>query len=124
LAGDLNATNPVWNSQVSNASGEKLLNLLDKNDFQITTPQYPTHYTPQGNGDALDIVLTKSVRLPDVTVSDILESDHLPTFSHILDNVKVKETLNEVEIFTHWERFQSLASESVSPTHLTDRRRG
>jgi hypothetical protein len=46
LAGDLNAKHPVWNSKVSNKSGTRLLNLQDNSNFQISAPQYPTHYTP------------------------------------------------------------------------------
>jgi hypothetical protein len=33
LAGDLNAKHPLWNSEVSNPSGEKLLDLFDINEF-------------------------------------------------------------------------------------------
>jgi hypothetical protein len=45
LAGDLNPKNPVWNSQFSNPSGEKLSTLLINNDFHISASQSPTHYT-------------------------------------------------------------------------------
>jgi len=75
LAGDLNAKNPFWNSAVSNPSGEKLLDLFD-NEFEISAPQSPTHYSPSGNGDVLDIVVHQNVRLSEITVSDTLDSDH------------------------------------------------
>jgi hypothetical protein len=39
LAGDLNAKNPFWNSATSNLSGEKLLDLFDNNDFEISATQ-------------------------------------------------------------------------------------
>jgi len=71
----MNSKNPAWNSHTSNPSGEKpLLNP----DFQISAPQSPTPYTPRGNGDILDIVIHQNVRLSDVTVSDVLDPDHLP----------------------------------------------
>jgi hypothetical protein len=57
LAGDLNAKHPFWNSAVSNHSGEKLLHLFDVNQFGISTPQCPTHYSPAGNSGVLDIVV-------------------------------------------------------------------
>jgi len=57
LADDLNAKNPFWNSAVSNFSGEKLLDLFDNNEFEISAPQSPTRYSPAGNGDVLDIVV-------------------------------------------------------------------
>jgi len=88
LAGDLNAKNPFCNSAVSNSSGEKLLDLLDNNDFEISAPQGPTHYSPAGNGDVLDIVVHQNVRLSEITVSDTLDSDHLPIIFHIMEHVR------------------------------------
>jgi hypothetical protein len=63
LAGDLNAKHPSWNSAVSNPSGEKLLQLFGASDFKISAPQCPIHYSPSGNGDVLDIVVCKNIRL-------------------------------------------------------------
>jgi hypothetical protein len=77
LAGDLNNKHPFWNSIVSNLSGVKILNLLHINKFEISA-QYPTHYSPTGISDVLDIVVHKNDRLSEVIVSDILDSDHLP----------------------------------------------
>jgi hypothetical protein len=81
-AGDLNAKHPFWNSVVSNPSGVKLLNLLHTNGVEISGPQCPTQYSPAENGDVLDTVVHKSIRLSEVTVSDILDSDHLPIDFH------------------------------------------
>jgi hypothetical protein len=94
--------------------GMRMLNLQDNNDFQISAPQCPTHCTPQGNGDVLDIVVHRNVRLSDVTVSDILDSDHLPIFFHILDHVSARDILAPVESHTDWKRFRSLASDLIS----------
>jgi hypothetical protein len=115
LAGDLNAKNPFWNSAVSNPSGEKLLHLFDVNDFEISAPQCPTNYSPSGNGDVLDIVVHQNIRMSDVIVSDILDSDHLPIIFHILDHVKIRNLPDPIDKFTDWDRFQSLASELISP---------
>jgi hypothetical protein len=71
--------------------------LYDASDFEISAPQCPTHYSPVGNGDVLDIVVHKNIRLSNVIISDILDSDHLPLIFHIL------------------ERFQSLTSNLISP---------
>jgi hypothetical protein len=59
LAGDLNAKRPSWNSAVSNPSGHKLLQLYDRNYFEISAPQYPTHYFPMGNEDVLILWCTR-----------------------------------------------------------------
>jgi len=115
LAGDLNAKNPFWNSAISNPSGAKLLHLFDNNDFEISAPQSPTQYSPAGNGDVLDIVVHQNVHLSEITVSDTLDSDHLPIIFHVLEHVRTRETLAQVEKLTDWDRFQSLSSELISP---------
>jgi hypothetical protein len=115
VASDLNATHPSCNSTVSNSSGEKLLQLFDASDFEISAPQCPTHYSPVGNGDVLDIVVHKNIRLSNVIVSDILDSDHLPIIFHILDHVRTKNVSPPLEKITDWDRFQSLASNLISP---------
>jgi hypothetical protein len=89
LSGDLNAKRPFWNSTVSNPSGEKIITLFDLKDFEISAPQCPTNYSPAGNGDVLDIVVHKNIRVSDVTVSDILDSDHLLIIFHVLYHVKL-----------------------------------
>jgi hypothetical protein len=99
LAGDLNAKYPFWNSLVSNPSGVKLLKLLLVNEFEISSPQCPTHYSPAGNGDMLDIV-HKNVRLSEVIVSDILDSDHILIVFHLLDHVRTRKFFNPVDKFT------------------------
>jgi hypothetical protein len=101
------------NSAVSNPSGEKLLELFDINEFEISAPQCPTRYCHLGNGDMQDIVVHQNIRLSDIIVSDILDSDHLPIIFHILDHVKIRNISEPVEKFTNWERFQSLASELI-----------
>jgi hypothetical protein len=115
LAGDLNAKHPFWNRAVSNPSGEKLLVLFDSSEFEISAPQCPTHYSPAGNGDVLDIVVHQNVQLSEVIVSDVLDSDHLRILFHIMDHVTTRNLSEPIEKFTEWERFQSLASDIVSP---------
>jgi hypothetical protein len=104
LTGDLNAKHPSWNSTVSNPSGEKLLQLFDVSDFEIPEPQCPTHYSLVGNGDVLDTVVHKNIRLPNVIVSGILDSDHLPIIFHILDHVRTKNISAPLKKITDWER--------------------
>jgi hypothetical protein len=97
--------------------GLKLLELFIGSNFKISIPQCPAHYTPDGTDDVLDIVVHQKVQLSEVTVTDILDSDHLPElimFS-ILDPVTMRETSDSVEKLTDWELFQSLASELKSP---------
>jgi hypothetical protein len=44
VAGDLDVKYPLENSAASNASGEKLLELIDINSFDISASQYSTHF--------------------------------------------------------------------------------
>jgi hypothetical protein len=115
LAGDLNAKHPFWNSAVSSPSGDKLLDLFDCYDFEISAPQCSTNYSPAGNGNVLDIVVHQNVRMSEVIVSDVLDSDHLPILFRILDHVTTRNLSEPIEKFTDWERFQSLASDLVCP---------
>jgi hypothetical protein len=86
--------NPLWNSGVSNPSGEKQLSLFDVHEFEISVPQCPTHYSPAGNGDVLDIEVHQNNKVSDVTVSTILDSDHLPLIFHILFISKLGNSWN------------------------------
>jgi hypothetical protein len=54
-------------------------------------PQCPPHYSAVGNGDVLDIVVHKNIRLSNVIASDILDSDHLPIINYTINyNYKLK----------------------------------
>jgi hypothetical protein len=55
-----------------------------------------------GNGDVLDIVVHKNVRLSEVSVSDILDSDHLPVIFHLLDHIRTRNLSDPVDNFTDW----------------------
>jgi hypothetical protein len=63
----------------------------------------------------LDIVVHQNIRISDVIVSDILDSDHLPIIFHILDHVKIRNLSDPIEKLTDWDRFQNVASELISP---------
>jgi hypothetical protein len=63
----------------------------------------------------LDIVVQKNIRMSEVIVSDILDSDQIPTVFHFLDHIRTWKLSDSVGKFTDWERFQSLAFELFSP---------
>jgi hypothetical protein len=48
LAGDLNAKLPFWKCAVSNPPGEKLLQLFDVSQFEISAPSMPHSLFPSG----------------------------------------------------------------------------
>jgi hypothetical protein len=122
LAGDLNAKHTFWSSTFFNPSGVKLLNVLHTsiNEFKISAPHCPTHYSPTEDGDMLNVVVRKNVRLSEVIVSDILDSDHLPVIFHLLNPIRSRYFLYPMDKFTDWERFQCLASELISPKILVN----
>jgi hypothetical protein len=63
----------------------------------------------------LDILVHQNIGVSDVIVSYILDSDHLPIIFLLLAHVKIRNISEPVEKFTDWNRFQSLASELISP---------
>jgi hypothetical protein len=67
------------------------------------------------NGDVFDIVVHKNIRLSEVIVSDILDSDQLPVIFNSLDHVRTRNLSEPVDKFTDWERFQNLTPELISP---------
>jgi hypothetical protein len=48
-------------------------------------------------------------------VSDILDSDNIPIVFYILDHVTIRNISEPIEKFKDWNRFQSLASELITP---------
>jgi len=50
-----------------------------------------------------------------LSVSNVLDSDHLPILFNILDHVSVWDISAPVETYTDWERFRSLAYDLISP---------
>jgi hypothetical protein len=92
-----------------------LLDLFVNCNFEISAPQHPTHFVPDGRGDVLDIVVHKDVWLSEVRVLDIMDSDPLPIMFCILDHITARKILDPVEKFTDWEKFQRLTSALVSP---------
>jgi hypothetical protein len=73
-----------------------------------------TRYSPMENGDMLDIV-HKNVRLSEITLFGILDSDRLPILFHLLDHIRTRNLSDPVDKFTNWELFRSLVSELFSP---------
>jgi hypothetical protein len=64
----------------------------------------------------LDIVVHKNIRICDVNVFEILDSDTLLVLFQRLDHVSTRDISVPVEINTDWERrFQSPASDLISP---------
>jgi hypothetical protein len=60
-------------------------------------------------------MLHRNVRISDVNVLEILDSDHLPILFHMLDHVSTRDISAPIEIHTDWEQFQSLASVLIAP---------
>jgi hypothetical protein len=66
-----------------------------------------------GNDDMLNIVVHKNIQQSEVIVSDIRGSNHLSFVFYLLDHLRARNPSDPVDIFTDWERFQSLASELI-----------
>jgi hypothetical protein len=63
----------------------------------------------------LDIIVHKNVRLPEVIVSNILDSDQLPIIFHLQDHIRTRNLSDSVDKFIDWEQFQSSVPELILP---------
>jgi hypothetical protein len=63
----------------------------------------------------LDIVVHQNISPSRASVCDALHLDHLPIAFLILDPVTFNELLEPLEELRDWGRFQSLASNILSP---------
>jgi hypothetical protein len=73
LAEDVNVKYQLWNSIVSNPADEKKTKyIVYINGFNNSVPICPTHYSPAGNGDMIDISVHKNIRLSDIIFFDIV----------------------------------------------------
>jgi hypothetical protein len=70
---------------------------FDANEYEISAPQCPTHYSPAGNGNVLHVVVLQNIRQSGIIVSDVLNSDHLTVIFHILEHVRITYPLAPVE---------------------------
>jgi hypothetical protein len=115
LAGELHSKHPVCSKNISNTSDLKILELFVSTYFETSAPRYCPHYKRYGRSYVVHILVHQKVRLSEVIVTDILDSDHLPIIFNILNPVRKKEALNPVEKLTDWDLLQGLASELISP---------
>jgi hypothetical protein len=115
LAGDLNAKHPFWNSVVSNPSGMNLLNVLHTNEFEISAPQCPTHYSLRKMVTCSILLWTRMSGCQKSLSLIFWTQDHLPIVFHLLDHIRTRNLSDPDDKFTDWERFQSLAFELISP---------
>jgi hypothetical protein len=63
FADDLSVRQPFWNNTVPRPSGKKQLVLFDMNEFEISVPQCPIHYSPAGNGEMVMFWILWSIRI-------------------------------------------------------------
>jgi hypothetical protein len=52
------------------------------------------HCTPGGRSYVLNIVVHQNVRLSEATVTEVLDSDHLPVMFSIVDHVRAMDVLD------------------------------
>jgi hypothetical protein len=81
------------------------MDVFNLNELKNSAPQCPTYYSPAGNGDVLVILVHRNIRVSDVIVSGILDSDHLPIIFYIQGHVIIKDISKPTKKFTDWNRF-------------------
>lgn len=79
VAGDLNAKHPSWHSRRTNPNGNRLHSFAEQRAITVDAPQEPTHYSPTGLADVLDVTILKDVPLQHhLQAVNELDSDHTP----------------------------------------------
>ena len=84
IVGDFNAKHISWQCAYNNKNGRILKDLQNDGHFVVIPPDKPTHFSNNGVGTFIDLVLTN---IPDLVInSETLEelpSDHFPTITSL-----------------------------------------
>ncbi|UYV80173.1 hypothetical protein LAZ67_18001880 [Cordylochernes scorpioides] len=113
-AGDWNSKHPLWGSRTSNNSGTVLHNFSEKESLDIVAPSSPTHYSPLGNPDFLNIAILRNIPWTSrIKTLDALSSDHLPVILE-LTCPKDEFTTSACRL-TNWVHFQQDLISSTPP---------
>lgn len=95
IAGDFNAKNPIWGSDISNRRGEELLEWTLEGGYRIENQASdpPTFVNSRGRG-WLDLVITKDIFIDNrIVEEEETLSDHLyQSYTLIIKRNKVKKT--------------------------------
>ena len=117
VGGDLNSKNSAWNSRVNNAKGRRLLLHSLQNDYVITAPVEPTHYSAIGidaRGDVLDVFCLRNVNfMYSVHSLTELSSDHNPVLLELegWQDHQVLSTRRK----TNWRRYRECLNSIIRP---------
>ncbi|UYV77902.1 hypothetical protein LAZ67_15002762, partial [Cordylochernes scorpioides] len=113
-AGDWNSKHPLWGSRTSNNSGTVLHNFSEKENLDIVAPSSPTHYSPLGNPDFLDIAILRNIPWTSrIKTLDALSSDHLPVILEL--TCPKDEFTTRACRLTNWVHFQQDLISSTPP---------
>lgn len=92
IAGDLNAKHPNWNSRRVNLNGKILQAYSTAKGTLVDGPVDPTHYSPIGTPDVLDIAIFKEITVQYALTSlNDLSSDHNPVLMTLGNAVRDPE---------------------------------
>ena len=112
IAGDLNCKNLYWGSTLTDAHGERLLNVLIDNHFHILNNGEKTRYNPvTGNEQSLDIIACDNECVKyfsSFDIGDDIGSDHYPLNAKFELGCRNKSHVVYRNIKeTDWESFKS-----------------
>lgn len=86
IIGDFNATHTNWNNTRNNGGGVKLSSYVDNTNTQLSYPANDhTHhpYNIQHNSSTIDLMLSRNVRINNISALGKLSSDHTPLLIEI-----------------------------------------
>lgn len=111
--GDLNAKHVAWGCHTSNPSGRALLQLVDEQNITLHVPNEPTHFSPVGRPEILDLAISSGI-LNDLQIEVLpdLSSDHNPILLK-LDGLEDYRKKQEIKT-TNWTNFHYRLNNLVS----------
>ncbi len=121
IMGDFNAKHPALWSHGTNIAGSALVADLSTLDLSLISRGDPTHTSPSGASDQLDIVLASPVtasRVHDIYIGEDFGSDHLPVIIDLSRGAATGTVDNNCDLWfdlklADWDQYQSNLQERL-----------
>lgn len=105
LGCDLNSKHNAWKCRITNTKGRQLHSHAERYNYNILTPDKPTHFSVNHRPDILDFFIIKNVnRMFHINTEDALSSDHNPVFlktHNWINNIGFDESQSKI----NWRKY-------------------
>ena len=121
LLGDFNSHNTIWGCKQTNPKGNKIENLINKNDLCLLNQKEPTYINASnGSTSAIDLTLCDPTSFLDYTWKthkDTCGSDHYPIIINTNNNIQnhtPRWNVNKAD----WTTFKQLCTEQLTEDNI------